>query len=146
MVLGLSPVEVGIEPSYERPAFGFVLETVIAAGNWYTLACLRDGTVSVYSAGTFGIIGVGALPQVRDAAYALLSVVDEQLELFGAPSADTALPPPGSATLRALAIDGARSITAPEDDLLFGRHPASPLFRLAHAVLSQAEQSLTHDH
>lgn len=146
MVLALSPVEVGIEPSYDQPAFGFAMDTVIAPDNWYTLACLRDGTVSAYSAGSFGLIGIGAKPLVRDAAFALLSAMDEQLALFGPPSAGTDLPAPGYVTLRAIAIDGIRSITAPEDDLLFGRHPASPLFTLAHTVLSQAEASLAHDH
>lgn len=103
---------------------------------WHRLVSLSDGTTSLWTSAEFGIIGGGAHEAVRVANRDLLELVNVHLDLF-VPTTDTGMPSGGMVTLRAMTIDGQRAVTASEDDLGYGRHPASPVFHAAHDVISQ---------
>ncbi|HEU0131686.1 MAG TPA: hypothetical protein VFQ85_11930 [Mycobacteriales bacterium] len=114
---------------------GALLETTMDNGV-YTLLCLADGTTSLYLSSGGGVIGGGAHPPVVAANAAFLAAVTAHLAAFG-PDPDGALPPVGGTTLRALTRGGRRALTAPEEDLGEGRHPASPVFYAAHEVIAR---------
>lgn len=97
---------------------------------------LGDGTTSLYTSSAFGVIRPGTHPRVRRASEALLNTAQSQLGLF-APSATTGLRGVGQVALRALTFAGHAVVVATEDDLGHGRHPASPVFHAAHAVISE---------
>ena len=136
MVLGLDPEELGLTPEDGRQVWGFVMDTGMEHGGWHCLAVLGEGTTSLYTSATFGIVGGGAHAAVREASDRLLLHVESSLSLF-APSKDYATPAEGKVTMRALTFDGQRAATASEDDLGSERHPASAVFYAAHEVITQ---------
>jgi hypothetical protein len=135
MVLDLQPAEIGMSSEPPDAVFGFVMDTVLDDGTSYTLVCLRDGAVSLYTSGTYGVIGAGEHPHIRDPAAQLLDLVQQQADLFATTSSPD-LPEPGMVTLRALTPGGHLQVTAPEADLGEDRHPASPIFYAAHDVIT----------
>lgn len=139
MALAVSPAELGLEPSSESAVWGFVMDTAMSSEQWHCLAVFAEGTTSLYTSAAFGVIGAGTRPGVRAASDALLAEVGRHLGDF-APSNDTAVPPPGQVTLRTLTFAGPRAVTADERDLGHGRHPASPVFHAAHAVIAEIRQ------
>jgi hypothetical protein len=87
------------------PVYGFVLDELIDAGGWRSLATFSDGTTSLYTSEQDGVLGAGTHEGVRMASASLLSVVRDHLGDF-APTVDTALPAPGRVALRALTTSG----------------------------------------
>ncbi len=133
-VLALKPTTVGLKPA-AGPMWGFVMD-VVTDTDWYALVVLADGSTSLYTSSTFGIIGGGAHATVREAGQALWATAEGLLDVFTL-TTDTALPPAGSTTLRLLRFDGQRVVVGTEDELGAGRHPASPVFYAAHEVLGR---------
>lgn len=134
-VLSLRPSSVGLKPE-AGPMWGFVMDTVTSDTEWSSLVVLADGSTSLYTSSTFGIIGGGAHETVREAGQVLWQTAEGLLEVF-TPSDDTALPPPGSTALRLLRFDGPRVLVGADDELGKGGHPASPVFYAAHEVLGR---------
>lgn len=132
-VLTLDPSEVGLDRSHGE-VWGTVMDASTADGGWYSLVCLADGTTSLYTSSTFGVIGAGQWPHIAQASTAFLQQVAESLELFE-PARTHELPPPLFVALRALTWQGERWVVAPEEDLVDERHAASPLFHAAHDVI-----------
>ena len=117
--------------------WGFLMDTRFAEGDtWFSLATFAEGSTSLYTSGTFGIIGGGAHETVRRAAAELLRLVGSAVDGF-TPSDDTSLPAPGMVTMRALTFGGHKTIAAPEAVLGGGAHPASSIFFAAHQVISE---------
>jgi hypothetical protein len=136
-VLTFDPVRIGLPASEFDPVWGVVMDSVFAdGGGWHCLAGLSDGTTSLYSSGSFGIIGGGAHDKVRTATQQLLSLTQRHLDLL-APSQNVDLPSPGRVTIRARTFEGQRTVTAAEQDLGHNRHPASALFHAAHTVVGE---------
>ena len=134
--LALDPGEYGMSPTERHPnVFGGMLETTLDAGS-FTLLCVAEGTTSLYFGNGGGIVGAGTHPRVAAASLAFLDALEAHLAGL-APDTDDALPPPGGAVLRALTFGGRRGVRAAEDDLGEGRHPLSPVFHAAHAVLTE---------
>ena len=101
-----------------------------------TVVGLADGTTSMYTSTGGGVIGGGAHESVATATSEWLALTESMLDLLPVDS-DTRLPTTNRVTLRAFTHEGHRAVTAPEDDLGYGMHPASPLFHAAHKVLSE---------
>jgi hypothetical protein len=133
--LALKPSSVGLKPE-AGPMWGFVMDVVTSDTEWYALVVLADGSTSLYTSSTFGIIGGGAHETVREAGRLLWETADRLLDVFPA-SDDTALPPVGSTALRLLRFDGPRVLVGADDVLGSGQHPASPVFYAAHEVLGR---------
>ena len=140
MALELQPAEIGLATDEGASVWGLVMDTVMADGAWHCLVVLGDGTTSLYTSSAFGVIGAGAHPAVRQASQTLLSGAEAALDLF-TPTAMTSLPVPGQVAIRALTFTGQAVVAAPEDDLGHDRHPASPVFHAAHAVISEVRRA-----
>jgi hypothetical protein len=82
------------------------------------------------------VIGGGAHALVAQATSEWLALTETMLDLLPADS-DTGLPPTNCVTLRAFTYEDHRAVTALEDNLGHGRHPASPLFHAAQRVISE---------
>ena len=143
-VLTISPGELGLTDSEVGPVWGVVMDTRFDDGGWYTLVTLADGTTSLYTSGSFGVIGAGEHQAVRDAGRHLLGLVAEALPLFSAEESSD-LPAPGWVTIRALTFVGRRSLSAPEHELGDEQHAASPIFFAAHEVIGQARMVVEND-
>src|SRR3978361_1341054 len=109
--LALNPLTVGLKPQ-AGPMWGFVMDVVTSETEWSALVVLADGSTSLYTSSTFGIIGGGAHETVREAGTLLWEVAESHLELFPS-SDDTELPPVGSTALRLLRFDGPRVLVGP---------------------------------
>jgi hypothetical protein len=141
-LLGLDPAEVGLNPGGSGVWAG-MMDMGYPGRRWATLVVVADGTVSLYTSAGGGIIGAGAHPNVRAAGDQWLAALDHHVDLL--PAVDPApLPPEGQVTIRALRYDGQRSVTAAEDDLGHGRHPAAALFHAAHEVITQLRETSEH--
>lgn len=138
MALTVSPAELGLQGA-ASDVWGFVMDTAMSAGQWHCLVVFADGTTSLYTSAAFGVIGAGTHPGVRSASDALMTMAGQFLEEF-MPSDDTAIPPPGQVTMRALTFAGPRIVSADEQDLGHGRHPASSVFHAAHTVIAQIRE------
>jgi hypothetical protein len=136
-VLSLDPSTVGLAPTPGRPrVWGGLMDMGYPDGRWATLVVVGDGTVSLYTSTGGGMIGAGGHPNVAAAGEQWLTTLDAQLALL--PIADPpGLPSQGQVVIRALLFGAQRAVTAGEDDLGHGRHPASALFHAAHEVLTQ---------
>jgi hypothetical protein len=136
-VLTLDPSVVGLVPTPGRPrVWAGLMDMGYPGQRWATLVVVGDGTVSLYTSTGGGVIGAGAHPEVASAGERWLSMLDGQLPLL--PITDPpGLPGEGQVVIRALLFGAQRAVTAAEDDLGHGRHPASALFHAAHEVLTQ---------
>jgi hypothetical protein len=139
--LAVSAGELGLTESEVGPVWGLIMDTGLDDGGWYTLVTLADGTTSIYTSGSFGVIGAGQHEAVRDAGRRLLGLVAEALPLF-TPEESSELPAPGWVTVRALTFRGPRSRSAPEDQLGNEQDPASTVFLAAHEVIGQARMAV----
>src|SRR5690242_2966509 len=101
--LTMRPTSVGLKPE-AGPMWGFVMDSVLSDTEWFALVVLADGSTSLYTSGSFGIIGGGAHETVREAAGLLWATAERLVSVFP-PSTDTALPPVGSTALRLLRFD-----------------------------------------
>ena len=140
MALQLRPDELGLTGDQVPPVWGLVMDTVMAKDAWHCLVVLADGTTSLYTSSAFGVIGAGAHPGVRRASDALLRSAESSLGLFS-PAIDSELPAVGQVALRALTPHGQRVVTAAEDDLGHGRHPAAAVFHAAHEVIAEVRSA-----
>src|SRR5262245_19059187 len=90
----------------------------------------------MYTSTGGSVIGAGHHETVVQATQNWLLLTEEMLDTLPSDS-DSHLPPAEHVALRALTYEGRRSVTAPEADLGYERHPASPLFHAAHNVISE---------
>ena len=136
LALGVSPEELGLSQVEGRSVWGVVMDTGLADDGWHSLVVLADGTTSLYTSASFGIIGAGTHEQVRLASDALLASTEQRLSSFTA-EVDTSTPAEGNVIIRALTFAGSRAVVAVEADLGHGRHAVSPVFHAAHEVITQ---------
>jgi hypothetical protein len=133
--LELDPSSVSFEPTDELPrVFGAVMDTGYPAAT-VTLVGLVDGTTSLYTTSTFGIIGGGGHESVARETRVFLETLEGQLDEFG-PDLGSKPPAEGAVIIHALTYDGRRSVTASENDLGGEKHTLSPVFHAAHRVIS----------
>jgi hypothetical protein len=106
------------------------------SGTVATVTALSDGNASLYTTGTFGIIGGFAHARVRAAALELCAVAEKHLD--GAqPTNDFSYAGQGRIRFYLLTPEGVRTLEADENALVAGSHPHSELFAKANAVLSE---------
>ncbi len=101
-----------------------------------TIVGLRDGTASLYTTGTFGIIGGFAHEAVRSAALRYVQAA-EQLADYCVPVTDFPYPAPGDVTFYLLTYDGVVRCEASEQALAKRTDPTTLLFAAAQDVLTQ---------
>lgn len=136
MVMSISPEEIGIPDDVE--VFGVIMDTTYPNGT-ATLIALADGTVSLYTSTGGGVIGGGAHDQIASAGKQLIAVAESHMADFESDPPDE-LPPAGWTLITARTRTGPLCVTALEDDFGYRRHPASPVFHAAHAVITELRQ------
>jgi hypothetical protein len=109
---------------------------IAADGAVATLVGVIDGTSSLYLSRGGGLIGAGSHPEIAVANGAWLEITSEFLPLLGQ-TTSAPVPADGLAQLVAVTANGLRTAMAPEEELIQGRHPLSPLFAAAQGVITQ---------
>jgi len=136
MVLTLDPSKAGLTPTDALPrVWGFVMD-IGAARGWASLVTLADGTTSLYTSGSGGMIGGGAHEPVVEASGQLLRLVEANLDNF---EADEDLEPPESGQTRFLVLtyEGIRGRSAATEQLASGSDALSPIFAAGNDLLTQ---------
>ncbi len=105
-----------------------------------TVVALADGTASLYTTSTFGIIGGAGHDSVRNAAKRLVTAADEH---FAGATPTSSYPYPTSTQVRfyLLGYDGVRTIIAEYEATYSGSGKYSPLFGAGQNVLTQLRQA-----
>ena len=104
-----------------------------------TLVAMADGTTSVYLSTGGGVIGAGTHPPVATAAAAFLKAAAEHVGHME-PATAYPLPLPNCTRFYVLTATGTFTAEAGDDDLGHNREPLSPVFHLAHAVISAVRE------
>lgn len=114
-ILAASPAALGLVPSERLPRVWAVLADLEVDTDVVTIACVANGTASLYAGSGGAIQGAGAQPAVRAAAGLLLEAAERALDAL--PAADRiALPAQGSVAFLVLTWEGMRrlEVTAAE--------------------------------
>ncbi len=103
-----------------------------------TLVAVADGSASLYFSFGHGggIIGSGTTPEVNAAARKLVANSVEFKD-FANPTAEYPLPLPLHTRFYIVSQDEVRTVEAPAEVLGCNRHPMSPLFHIAHELITQ---------
>lgn len=136
LVLGLEPSEAGFASDTEFPrVYGVVADWHIGE-HVATIVALRDGTASLYTTSTFGVIGGAAHEKVRLAAQECVRCA-EKFVGSSLPAADTEYPRDGEILFYLLTYDGLRVCSASEEEIYEGQHPMGPFFGEVQNVLTE---------
>ena len=126
----------GIERSSEFPrVWGVVMDWPIGQ-EIATLVALADGSASVYTTGTFGIIGGIGHKDVRTAAKALVKKADEYYDV-SSPNSDLSYPGLDHVRFYFRTFGGTRVVEVPLVTVMDERGRHSDLFGLAQNVIGQ---------
>ena len=139
--LGLREQALGVRAEHlAEPPRGRILALLMEMGYpeaVATLVGLADGTTSMYFSTGGGIIGGGAHELVDAATRRWLDLAEDFVDSFAPALQAPALPEDGETQFVAIATDGRFALSAPEQELGVGRHPASPLFHAGHDVITE---------
>lgn len=112
-ILATSPAALGLAPSERLPRVWAVLVDLEVDAEAVTVACVADGTASLYTGTGGAILGAGTQAAVAAAAGLLLEAAERVLDAL--PAADRiALPAAGSLAFLVLTYDGMRRLEVPE--------------------------------
>jgi hypothetical protein len=125
--LGLSASALASRP------WGVVIDIADADSGVLTIACMVDGSTSLYFSLGGGVLGAGRDPAVRAAATLLLEEAAKHVPLMRAASS-TATPPPGSVAFFVLAAGGPYHDSVSERSLRAGSGKLGSLYRQSQAV------------
>jgi hypothetical protein len=106
-----------------------------------SILTLRDGSASLYTTSTFGIIGGGGHASVRAAAQSCVRVAADCLARSQA-VADCPLPTNDEVYFYLLTYAGVRRCVSDLDALPSGADPTAPLFGAAQEVLTQLRMTM----
>jgi hypothetical protein len=134
--LALSGSEQELGFDFPASPWAFILETGFPEGS-FTLVTISDGTTSLYYSSGGGVIGAGEHINVSNASKQAVQLAADNVQLFE--PLNEALPPPtdGMVTMYIRSGQDLFYLTAEEDLLGEGEHPASNAFYAAHEVISQ---------
>jgi hypothetical protein len=136
MFLSTKPELLSIKPNIEYPrVFGVAMDWPIGE-HIATLVSLSDGTASLYTTSTFGIIGGAGHASVKSAAQRFVKASDHY---FSDTAVTTAHPYPGKERVRffLLAFDGLRTVETEAAPIYSGSGKYSSLFGDGQAVLTE---------
>ena len=110
-LLATRPDDIGVRPT---PALAHVwaalLELGVGRGHWATVVAVADGAASLYTSGSFGVIGAGPHERVRSSAQAFLLAVEAAYPELAELNDPSSIPYPGDGFVAVVAMtyDGAR--------------------------------------
>jgi hypothetical protein len=136
MVLTTPISELGFTSDDDFPTVYGVLTEWDIEGVTATVMSLRDGTASLYTTSTFGIIGGHGHESVLQAAARYVTVAG-QFVASGKPVTEFAYPKSGQVFYYLLTYEGVRQVVGNEAAIEGDSDPTSPLFGAAQDVLSE---------
>jgi hypothetical protein len=137
--LRVTPSQIGLSATPEYPRiFGATVDWPIGE-HIATVVSLSDGTASLYTTSTFGIIGGAGHASVRRAAQRFVSVADQY---FAESQPTTSYPYPAAKKVRfyLLGYEGVRTIEADIEPIYSGASKYSTLFGAGQDVVTQLRQ------
>jgi hypothetical protein len=136
MALTTNPRDLGFGPDKVFPVvYGLVVD-------WHigelvaTIAAMRDGSASLYTTSTFGVIGGIGYKSVRDAAQRCVILANNYAEETSIVT-DFPYPNPGEVNFYLLTYNGVLFHTADEAEIKQGQGKHTPLFMAAQNVLAE---------
>lgn len=140
MMLKTPPDEFGFKPSAEFPiVYAVIMDWPIGAPNIATIVSALDGSASLYTTSTFGIIGGESHPGVRRAAIEFVRAAErfvpesKQTDDFAYPAADRV-------RFFLLTFKGVRVIETDLRAVSSGKAPESALFLSGETVLTELRE------
>jgi hypothetical protein len=133
LALRVKPEEIGLSVSAGEP-YGVLMETGYS-GAVATLVAFGEGTASLYFSSGGGILGGGNHEAVRQAANHLVTAAGEFLPIMERATAFP-LPTTGQTRFYVITPSGIFTFAAAEQDLGNHRSDLSPLFYVAHSVIT----------
>jgi hypothetical protein len=141
LALNTSAADLGLNASAlaSRP-WGIVVDVARADAGVLTIACMADGSTSLYFSLGGGVIGAGRDPAVRAAGKLLLEEAAGHVPSMKAPSS-TGTPELGSVAFFVLAAGGPYYASELERSLREGSGRVSSLYRQSQAVFRAAREA-----
>lgn len=134
--LDMTAADVGISPSARFPLVYGVSMDLPVDEQTATVIALSDGTASLYTTASFGIIGGGAHAPVRKAARRFVAVAARYAG-DAVPIPTHPYPAAGKVRFWFLTFDGLRSVETELDPIEEGSSPFLPLFAAGQDVLTE---------
>ena len=132
----VAPRELGLKSTGEYPRVcGVLMDWPIEAGT-ITLVSLSTGDASIYSTGTFGVLGGIGHETVRSAAQRLVKVGEKHHD-EATLTKDYPYPKAGRVRFYLVCYDGVRTIDADLDEVRAGKHKCSDLYEQAQRVITE---------
>lgn len=129
--------DVGIKPSRECPhVWGVVMDWSVGPATTATVVAMCDGNASLYTTGTFGVLGGIGHESVRRAAMALTRDAN-RFYAYAKPTTDRSYPKAARVRFYLLAFDGLRVLEDDQSSVESGKNRYSPLFGRAQDVLTE---------
>ena len=137
MMLTTPASKVGIRPSETYPkVFGVVMDFPLAKGHTATVVSMCDGHASLYTTGTFGVLGGIGHEPVRDASKAFVKAAQARYDA-AIPTADFPYPAPGHVRFYLIGFDGVRVLDAEVQSLKKGTDDLSDLWAAGQRVITE---------
>jgi hypothetical protein len=136
------PADFGLEPTDEFPRVYGALAEFPMDGGTLTIVSLRDGNASLYTTGTFGIIGGYAHERVRSAAAAFVRAAQDHDDAAEA-TTDFPYPAPGRVRFYLLTFEGVRVIDTELSSQENGTNRYFALFARGNDVVTELRKIAT---
>ena len=143
MMLTTPAKDVGIQRTKGFPRVYGVLMDWPLGPQTVTVVSLCDGTASIYTTSTFGVIGGIGHESVRTAAARFVSAAGKHRDA-AAPTKDYPYPKPGRVRFYLTCFDGVRVIDADEAALKTGKDPCSDLWTKGQRVMTELRSITQH--
>ena len=136
------PADFGLAPTGEFPKVYGALAEFPMDGGTLTIVSLRDGNASLYTTGTFGVIGGYAHERVRTAAVAFVRAAQDYHDAAAA-TTDFPYPAPGRVRFYLLTFDGVRVIDTDLSSLEASTNKYFVLFARGNDVVTEFRKIAT---
>ncbi len=136
MMLATQAKEVGIQPSKRFPrVYGVMMDWPLGAQT-VTVVSMCDGTASIYTTSTFGVIGGIGHESVRTAATNFVTTAERHYD-SATPTKDYPYPQPGHVRFYLMCYEGVRVIDADEAEVKTAQSDFSDLWIAAQNVMTE---------
>lgn len=144
-ILVKTPGDLGLGPTASLPHAWGVLFDMALEGDYVSLAAFADGTTSVYTGSSKGIVGLGSRRPVRASAHAWLLIAESLVEIV--PADDSIdLPADGTYSVTILTYEGRRRVNAIPSQTMDEALPLASLWMAAWGVHRQLRIAQTAAH
>lgn len=137
MMLTMPPAEAGISPTLKFPrVYGVIMDVPIGGKHTASVFANALGDASLYTTGTFGVIGGGSHEAVRKAALAFVEAADRFYDT-ATPARSFPYPAADKVRFYLLTFQGVRVLEADLEAIRRGTSKSLSLFNLGNAVITE---------